>query len=103
MYGDYPEFTKERIRSDWGHLSNEQAAKGLKEAVSPRLQHLILAHISRSNNIPIIAEKTASEALEDSRHADIVSLHVASQFEPSPIFSVDRVPQKYWDALPLLG
>lgn len=103
MYGDYPEFTKERIRADWGHLSNDQAAKGLKEAVSPRLQHLILAHISRSNNIPDIAEKTAAEALEDSRHADIVSLHVASQFEPSPIFSVDRKPQKYWDTLPLFG
>ena len=97
LYGDYPEFTKERIHSDYGHLSNEQAAKGLQEAVSPRLQHLILAHISRSNNVPEIAEKRASEALEDSRHADIVSLHVASQFEPSPIFSIDRQPHKYWN------
>lgn len=103
MYGDYPEFTKERIRSDWGHLSNEQAAKALKEAVSPRLQHLILAHISRSNNKPDIAERAAAEALEDSRHADIISLHVASQFAPSPIFAIDRKPQKYWEMLPLFG
>jgi hypothetical protein len=60
---------------------------------------LILAHISRSNNIPEIAEKIASEALEDSRHADIVSLHVASQFDPSPIFSINRQSQKYWNLI----
>ena len=90
---NYPLHVKERIRSDYGHLSNIQAANALHQAVSPRLQHLILAHISEQNNIPDLAHYLAEDALNRTRHLDIVSLHVAQQNEPSPIFTVDKPPQ----------
>lgn len=93
LCGDYPDYLKERILSDYGHLSNIQAANALEEAVSPRLQHLILAHISEKNNDPKLAETIARTSLENVRHTDIVSLHVAEQDRPSPVFTVNRSPR----------
>ena len=91
--GSYPIQVQERIL-DWsGHLSNEQAAEALERSVSPRLQHLILAHISEQNNCPKLAESIARNVLERSCHTDLVHLHVAEQNNPSPIFTVDQKPK----------
>lgn len=88
----YPPSVQERIL-DWsGHLSNQQAAEALERSISPRLQHLILAHISEQNNCPILVEDIARTVLERSSHNDIVHLHVAEQQSPSPIFTVNKAP-----------
>lgn len=90
--GSYPPQVQERIL-DWsGHLSNRQAAQALEVAVSPRLQHLILAHISEQNNCPNIAEQMARRVLDRAGHSDLVHLHVAEQKVPSPIFTVHQAP-----------
>ncbi len=90
----YPLSVQERIL-DWsGHLSNEQAAEALEKSISPRLQHLILAHISEQNNTPDLAEEMARSVLERSCHNDIVNLHVAEQKTPSPIFTINQMPKK---------
>jgi phosphoribosyl 1,2-cyclic phosphodiesterase len=97
--GSYPLQVQERIL-DWsGHLSNEQAAEALRKSVSPRLQHLILAHISEQNNCPKLAEKMARDVLERSFHTDIVHLHVAEQHRPSPIFTVNEAPKNILPAM----
>ncbi|MFA6618893.1 MAG: MBL fold metallo-hydrolase [Candidatus Neomarinimicrobiota bacterium] len=47
----YPEKIKQRIRSNFGHLSNEQSAKAALEVLKQgKLKHLILAHLSENNN-----------------------------------------------------
>lgn len=48
--GPYPPSVKRRVASDWGHLSNRQAAGFLAGLPVERLQHLVVAHISEKNN-----------------------------------------------------
>ncbi len=45
----------QRIAGAWGHLSNEQAGDFVDEIASPRLQHIILAHLSAECNTPELA------------------------------------------------
>jgi phosphoribosyl 1,2-cyclic phosphodiesterase len=48
--GDYPKFLKDRVASKWGHLNNAQTASLIQSINQQRLQHLVVAHISQSNN-----------------------------------------------------
>jgi phosphoribosyl 1,2-cyclic phosphodiesterase len=47
--GPYPASLKQRVSSDWGHLSNQQSDDFLKTLTKP-LKHLVLAHLSEQNN-----------------------------------------------------
>jgi phosphoribosyl 1,2-cyclic phosphodiesterase len=49
--GPYPEFLKRRIRSQHGHLSNKDAADGMR-LLGKDLPQVILAHLSETNNTP---------------------------------------------------
>lgn len=47
----YPEKIKQRIRSNFGHLSNDQSVKAAIEILKQgKLKHLVLAHLSENNN-----------------------------------------------------
>jgi len=50
--GPYPWFLKQRIASRLGHLSNEALLEMLPEFAHDGLRHLVLAHMSRTNNDP---------------------------------------------------
>ena len=50
--GPYPETLKARIRSDYGHLSNDQAGELLQGLQPGKLRHLVAAHLSEQNNRP---------------------------------------------------
>ncbi len=64
MEGPYSPSLKRRVASDYGHLSNEQAA-GLVEGVDQaRLQHLVVTHISEKNNLPELARGALETVLE---------------------------------------
>lgn len=56
--GPYPPFLKKRILSDRGHLSNRDAAEALQWLASSRLCHLFALHVSRTNNLPVLAEES---------------------------------------------
>jgi phosphoribosyl 1,2-cyclic phosphodiesterase len=51
----YPPSLKARIGGRFGHLSNATAAEILARCASPRLQHVVAAHLSRENNSPALA------------------------------------------------
>ncbi len=53
--GPYPHSVRQRIRGDFGHLSNVQAASLLRQIDLSALQHLVISHISRQNNRPELA------------------------------------------------
>ena len=55
----YPPSLKARIGGRLGHLSNATAAEILMRCASPRLQHVVAAHLSRENNRPEIARAAA--------------------------------------------
>ncbi len=50
--GRYPWPTKQWIKSNEGHLSNEQSASCVLEHANKRLKNLMLCHISQNNNTP---------------------------------------------------
>ena len=50
LYGPYPWELKQRIRSGYGHLSNDMAASLLKEIEWEGLRHVFISHISEKNN-----------------------------------------------------
>jgi phosphoribosyl 1,2-cyclic phosphodiesterase len=76
--GDYPPHLKARILSRVGHLSNAAMAELLSRVSAPRLQRLVLAHLSESNNHPDLARFAAEEVLRGSG----VALHLAHQRNP---------------------
>jgi phosphoribosyl 1,2-cyclic phosphodiesterase len=75
----YPYHLKLRIRSDKGHLSNEDCAKLAKFLAENGTRSFVLAHLSKENNFAPIAETTVRAAI--SEYKDIC-LSVASQDEP---------------------
>ncbi|MEJ2728952.1 MAG: MBL fold metallo-hydrolase [Deltaproteobacteria bacterium] len=56
--GPYPWYLKRRIRSRSGHLSNGQSKRLLMQLQHQDLEHVILAHLSQTNNAPqkVLAE-----------------------------------------------
>ena len=64
-----PKFLIDRVLSDWGHLSNDQAgelAAAIIERSGDRLpEHLVQLHLSRECNRPELAAKAGLAALAD--------------------------------------
>jgi len=58
MVGKYPYYLKQRILGDRGHLSNETSADLISRLISPKLQHIFLAHLSKENNYEELAYET---------------------------------------------
>lgn len=48
--GDYPSHVKQRVASDYGHLSNEQTMAFVADLLTERLRHVVIGHISKNNN-----------------------------------------------------
>lgn len=63
--GPYPEYLKARIRTDNGHLDNEDTASFIKKIAGNGLEHIFLCHLSKDNNNPEIALSTVRSALEE--------------------------------------
>lgn len=63
--GPYPESLKRRVGGDRGHLSNHQAAALMRGYAAQRLQHLVLTHLSDTNNRPELAREAIVAALGD--------------------------------------
>lgn len=57
--GIYPYVLKRRILSDKGHLSNDVCAATVSEMVRGGTTRFLLAHLSKENNIPELAEQTS--------------------------------------------
>lgn len=62
--GPYPWYLKQRVASRHGHLSNDDAALGVEELLSDRLRHVVLYHLSRTNNSPALAYQAVAEKLD---------------------------------------
>jgi phosphoribosyl 1,2-cyclic phosphodiesterase len=73
--GPYPWTLKQRIQSRSGHLSNKQSSRLLRELQHRHLQHVILAHLSETNNTP---QKVLDEISKAFTH-NAPRLTVASQ------------------------
>lgn len=61
--GPYPQSLKRRIMGTRGHLSNMDAGKVAVDLVKGNVTHLLLAHLSKKNNIPKLAYDTVAHVL----------------------------------------
>jgi phosphoribosyl 1,2-cyclic phosphodiesterase len=84
--GPYPWPLKQRIRSRHGHLSNEAAGGLLRAVADIHLKHVVLGHMSETNNTSRQALKIVREAI-DSPDIDIM---VARQDRSGPVLVLDR-------------
>jgi phosphoribosyl 1,2-cyclic phosphodiesterase len=82
--GPYPWHLKQRIKSRTGHLSNEQSKALLQEIRHDALEHVILSHISETNNTPQKAISVVGQAITCAK----TRLNVASQYQCGAILNI---------------
>jgi phosphoribosyl 1,2-cyclic phosphodiesterase len=80
--GSYPEYLKNRIKSDIGHLSNHQALELFTTHRPDFMSHVLLSHLSKDNNNPRVAQQLFM------RHAAGTKIVVASRNQESPVFHI---------------
>ena len=86
MGGTYPYDLKRRVASKTGHLSNDACAEFSFELVQNGTRAIMLAHLSRENNNPVVAFDTVSNAISGFD----VSLCVAEPFSPTELVIPSR-------------
>jgi phosphoribosyl 1,2-cyclic phosphodiesterase len=84
--GPYPLALQQRVRSNQGHLANEDAAEFLKSIGHSGLKLAILAHLSEMNNTPQLALDAASKSFDNRFET---RLFLAKQETPSRLFSLE--------------
>jgi len=87
--GPYPASVKQRIASSHGHLSNQAAARLAVELLHPRLAGVVLAHLSRECNRPMLAERVVGDALRKAGWEG--HLEVATQERPTALLDLERL------------
>ena len=90
LQGSYPWWLKQRVRSNHGHLSNAQAAALLGSVASPRLKHLLLAHLSQENNRPARALAAAPAARPRGRAPRAPPGRAAAHGEPTAVITLEQ-------------
>ena len=88
--GKYPYSLKMRILGEKGHLSNDASARFLQELWSPKLQHIVLGHLSEENNFPELAYNTVTFELEQNAFwsKQDIELLVAHRRSPSKLITI---------------
>ncbi|MBN1198348.1 MAG: MBL fold metallo-hydrolase [Bacteroidales bacterium] len=80
--GNYPIHLKRRIRSEEGHLSNDQALEIFTRYRAPFLKLLVLSHLSANNNHPDILSGLFAP------HTNGTRVTIASREEATEVFTV---------------
>lgn len=82
--GPYPWPLKQRIRGRNGHLSNEAAEVLLRSVMHADLKHVILGHLSETNNTSDQALKIVRQAIDGS----VADISVALQDRSGPVLTL---------------
>jgi len=87
-FGPYPFVLKQRIKSELGHLSNDDAAKFAVYLARNGTSNIILGHLSHENNYPDLAYQTVN-ALFRKNDIQGVNILVAPRSEPGKMMEVE--------------
>jgi len=82
--GSYPQVLKQRIASDHGHLSNDQAFELLKNYAGEQLKAVFLSHLSAENNRPELASGRFEEL--SARY----NIYLTSRQEPGEVVRIQE-------------
>ncbi|MDB5083684.1 MAG: metallohydrolase [Bacilli bacterium] len=90
--GRYPWHLKRRVLGDKGHLSNETAADALLEVMTKYTKHVYMAHQSKENNFPELAELTLNGKLKNSgiHVGEDIALNQTYRSRPTPLQNIQR-------------
>ncbi len=80
--GTYPPRLKDRIRGDYGHLSNLQALQFFMTSRPPFMSHLFLSHLSQNNNSPEIVQQLFTEV------AGTTEIVIATRHNETGVFHI---------------
>jgi len=86
MEGPYEPNLKLRVKSEHGHLSNEQAVGLISQVMHPGLKNLVLAHLSETNNHPDLAHNVMNDYLQSIRSD--TNLIIADQYCHTPLVDI---------------
>lgn len=78
--GPYPYQLKQRIASQEGHLSNIDCAKAITFLAHSGTRAAVLAHLSETNNTPLVAMHTVRQELERYGLQESIKLYCAETF-----------------------
>jgi len=81
--GNYPYHLKERIKSNKGHLSNLQALDLFINHKHESMSHIILSHLSKDNNCPMIVKDLFT------KHAQKTKVIIASRIQETKVFEIN--------------
>lgn len=87
--GPYPYPLKLRIDGDKGHLSNEAAGRLLLKLMHSELKAVLLGHLSRTNNYPLLARETVGQILQESWRGPMPHLKVAPARGLSEVIEIE--------------
>ncbi|MDQ7006162.1 MAG: MBL fold metallo-hydrolase [Acidobacteriota bacterium] len=87
MDGPYPWATKQRVASRHGHLSNDHAAGLLPDLARSGTRAAVLAHLSETNNDPLLALAVVRGALR-AEGLDAMRIELARQDTPAGAVAV---------------
>jgi phosphoribosyl 1,2-cyclic phosphodiesterase len=93
--GRYPYYLKRRIRGGKGHLSNRQALELFINHKPEYMSHVLLAHLSKDNNNPDLAQQLFTE------HAGDTNVIVASRYGESEVYCIDPDPVVLKEVIPI--
>ena len=62
--GPYPPVVQARIAGDRGHLANRFAAALIRDSITRRCRHIVLAHLSEKCNAPDLARQTTEREVK---------------------------------------
>jgi len=85
--GHYPPAIQQRIRSGNGHLANPQALEVLESLLHDSLRHVVLAHISESNNCYRLVEQSVADFMKNQPHR--VEFSIAFQGKVGRLVSLE--------------
>lgn len=86
--GPYPLMLQRRIAGREGHLSNRSAGIAAAQCAHRGLAHVVLAHLSETNNTPRLASESMERALKRTSFRGQITL--GSQDSPSRTISAAR-------------
>ncbi len=80
--GSYPYHLKKRISGGMGHLSNVQALELFKKYRPSFMSHLLLAHLSKNNNDPLLVQSLFDQ------HAGNTQIIVATRYKETAVYPI---------------
>jgi phosphoribosyl 1,2-cyclic phosphodiesterase len=82
----YPDYLKERIAGQNGHLSNEDAITFLRKSLSNKTRNVFFLHLSENNNSPSLVSKMIQKNLASTYPH--VGFTISHREKPTPLIEI---------------